>query len=216
MIIYLDKNKSPNIVCDGGNGKSSDVLNDILEGENITIRRDMVNKCITISSSAKIDVIDNFDSTSTTDALSANKGKELYNLIGDVSGIIDLVNREVVWLGTVADKLRYTLNAVNDIQAAIEEKKISITDTTPLKSYGDKIREIRTLDFNKFRPWIIINNTHNGYLIDNIQFSSFEYAGNLCWNYYNMGTTRDSYTRLDIKFCNFEETTVNVVSNTYS
>lgn len=96
MIIYLDKNKSPNIVCDGGNGKSSDVLNDILEGENITIRRDMVNKCITISSSAKIDVIDNFDSTSTTDALSANKGKELYNLIGDVSGIIDLVNREVV------------------------------------------------------------------------------------------------------------------------
>ena len=119
-------------------------------------------------------------------------------------------------MGTVADKLRYTLNAVNDIQAAIEEKKISITDTTPLKSYGDKIREIRTLDFNKFRPWIIINNIHNGYLIDNIKFSSFEYAGNLCWNYYNMGITRDSYTRLDIKFCNFEETTINVVSNTYN
>ncbi len=96
MIIYLDKNKSPNIVCDGGNGKSSDVLNDILEGENITIGRDMVNKCITISSSAKIDIIDNFNSTSTTAALSANKGKELYNLIGDAAGIIDLVNREVV------------------------------------------------------------------------------------------------------------------------
>ena len=49
-------------------------------------------------------------------------------------------------MGTIADKVRYTLNAVNDIQAAIEEKKISITDATPLKSYGDKIREVRTLD----------------------------------------------------------------------
>lgn len=44
MIIYLDKNKSPNIVCDGGNGKSSDVLNDILEGENITINHITSNK----------------------------------------------------------------------------------------------------------------------------------------------------------------------------
>lgn len=52
MIIYLDKNKKPNIVCDGDN-----VLTDILEGENIIIERDLAHKTITISSDAKSDTI---------------------------------------------------------------------------------------------------------------------------------------------------------------
>lgn len=54
MIIYLDKNKKPNVVCDGDN-----VLTDILEGENIIIERDFENKKITISSDARKDIMEN-------------------------------------------------------------------------------------------------------------------------------------------------------------
>lgn len=53
MIIYLDKNKKPNVVCDGDS-----VLTDILEGENIVIERDLENKTITISSDARNDIIE--------------------------------------------------------------------------------------------------------------------------------------------------------------
>ena len=52
MIIYLDKNKKPNVVCDGDS-----VLTDILEGENIVIERDLENKTITISSDARKNIM---------------------------------------------------------------------------------------------------------------------------------------------------------------
>lgn len=53
MIIYLDKNKKPNVVCDGDS-----VLTDILEGENIVIERDLENKTITISSDARKNIME--------------------------------------------------------------------------------------------------------------------------------------------------------------
>ncbi len=53
MIIYLDKNKKPNVVCDGGS-----ILTDILEGENIVIERDLENKTVTISSDARKNIIE--------------------------------------------------------------------------------------------------------------------------------------------------------------
>lgn len=47
-------------------------------------------------------------------------------------------------MGTIFDKLKYLSEAVNDIQAAINEKKIEVDSTVPLEKYGDKIREIQT------------------------------------------------------------------------
>lgn len=43
---------------------------------------------------------------------------------------------------TIAEKLQYTSDAVDDIQAAINEKGVTVGNDTELGLYGDKIREI--------------------------------------------------------------------------
>ena len=47
-------------------------------------------------------------------------------------------------MGTLAEKLTYLSNAVDDIQDAINEKGVTVDDTVALGSYGAKIREIET------------------------------------------------------------------------
>lgn len=44
-------------------------------------------------------------------------------------------------MGTIAQKLQYTVNAVDDIQKALEEKGFDMTDVE-LSRYGDLIRLI--------------------------------------------------------------------------
>ena len=46
-------------------------------------------------------------------------------------------------LETIAEKLQYTSNAVDDIQAAINEKGVDVDNTVGLGYYGAKIREIK-------------------------------------------------------------------------
>ena len=96
MIIYLDKNKKPNVVCDGGS-----ILTDILEGENIVIERDLENKTVTISSDAKNDVFNSIkagenvtithDKTNKTITINSDAKNETMNSIraGDNIVIID-------------------------------------------------------------------------------------------------------------------------------
>ena len=45
-------------------------------------------------------------------------------------------------MGTIADKLQYTLDAVDDIQQALTDKGVSVSDSDALATYGDKIRSI--------------------------------------------------------------------------
>lgn len=45
-------------------------------------------------------------------------------------------------MGTIADKLQYTLDAVDDIQQALADKGVSVSDSDALATYGDKIRSI--------------------------------------------------------------------------
>lgn len=45
-------------------------------------------------------------------------------------------------MGTIVEKLTYLSDAVDDIQSAINEKGVEVSDTLPLGTYGDKIREI--------------------------------------------------------------------------
>lgn len=47
-------------------------------------------------------------------------------------------------MGTLHDKLKYLAEAVNDIQLAINEKKVKVDSKVPLGDYGDKIRAIQT------------------------------------------------------------------------
>jgi len=47
-------------------------------------------------------------------------------------------------MGTIADKLSYLNNAVDDIQQAIIEKGVAVDSSVPLADYGAKIREIET------------------------------------------------------------------------
>lgn len=46
--------------------------------------------------------------------------------------------------GTIWNKLDALLASINDIQLAINEKKVEVDDTVPLRKYGEKIREIET------------------------------------------------------------------------
>lgn len=45
-------------------------------------------------------------------------------------------------MGTIAEKLQYTLDAINDIQRALLDRGISVADTEELATYADKIRAI--------------------------------------------------------------------------
>ena len=45
-------------------------------------------------------------------------------------------------MGTIAEKLLYTANSVDDIQKAINEKGVELQHTTEFKTYADKIRAI--------------------------------------------------------------------------
>lgn len=47
-------------------------------------------------------------------------------------------------MGTIWDKIDNLHASLDDIQLAINEKKIEVDDTVPLRKYGDKIREIVT------------------------------------------------------------------------
>lgn len=45
-------------------------------------------------------------------------------------------------MGTIAEKLAYTANAIDDIQAAIIEQGVEVGANVPLADYGDKVRAI--------------------------------------------------------------------------
>lgn len=49
-------------------------------------------------------------------------------------------------MGTIAEKLQYTLNAINDIQQALIDRGLSVADTDELATYADKIRSIKISD----------------------------------------------------------------------
>lgn len=56
-------------------------------------------------------------------------------------------------MGTISEKLQYTANAVDDIQNALAEKGVEITDTDELATYGDKIRELSNLKvYSRYVP----------------------------------------------------------------
>lgn len=47
-------------------------------------------------------------------------------------------------MGTIAEKLQYTSDAIDDIQAAIISKGVSVSSSDALSTYGNKIRSIPT------------------------------------------------------------------------
>jgi hypothetical protein len=49
-------------------------------------------------------------------------------------------------MGTLAEKLQYTLDAINDIQQALIDRGLSVADTDELATYADKIRSIKISD----------------------------------------------------------------------
>ena len=53
-------------------------------------------------------------------------------------------------MGTIAEKLAYLSDAVDDIQDAINEKGVTVDDTVVLGNYGNKIRAIQSGSGNTF------------------------------------------------------------------
>ncbi len=56
-------------------------------------------------------------------------------------------------MGSIAEKLQYMYNAVEDIQLAINEMGVQTDDETPLGYYGDKIREIANVNGNNIKDF---------------------------------------------------------------
>ena len=79
MIIYLDKNKKPNVVCDGNN-----ILTNILEGDNITIDHNLQNKTITINSDAKNETINSIKAGDNIVIMDDGSGDVTVNTLIDI------------------------------------------------------------------------------------------------------------------------------------
>ena len=75
-------------------------------------------------------------------------------------------------MSTLVEKLEYTKLAVDDIQAAINEKKVQCEDTVPLKEYGDKIRAIKTHQKPTFCPWYDFENVYYGFDENDIKYTT--------------------------------------------
>lgn len=62
-------------------------------------------------------------------------------------------------MGTLADKLAYTKEAVDNIQSAIQEMGVAVDNTVTLAEYPEKIREIEDVrllhNFTKIKPFYI-------------------------------------------------------------
>lgn len=83
-------------------------------------------------------------------------------------------------MGTIADKITYTYEAIEDIRAALRSKGIDITNI-PLKNYGNLIRSLNTSDevISSTIDFVDYNRITNDYYtskaidnIENIQLSS--------------------------------------------
>lgn len=56
-------------------------------------------------------------------------------------------------MGSIAEKLQYMNNAVDDIQLAITENHIECDDTVELGLYGEKIRQIKNSNGNSIKDF---------------------------------------------------------------
>lgn len=63
-------------------------------------------------------------------------------------------------MSRISDKIAYTANAIDDIQAALEERGFDM-DGIALRLYGDIIRSIKTSSYYE-EIAIIINNLNDG------------------------------------------------------
>ena len=59
-------------------------------------------------------------------------------------------------MGSIADKLKYTSDAIDDIQLAINENHVECDNTVELGLYGDKIREIANTNGNNIKDFYSI------------------------------------------------------------
>lgn len=59
-------------------------------------------------------------------------------------------------MGSIAEKLTYTSNAVDDIQLAINQMGVEVDKTIALGYYGDKIREIANANGNNIKDFYSI------------------------------------------------------------
>ena len=79
-------------------------------------------------------------------------------------------------MGTIIQKLEYTLASVDDIQDAINEKGVDCQDTVPLGEYGDKIRQISSYKKITFAPWFDFNIIIYPFDENNIEVVDFDLA----------------------------------------
>lgn len=121
-------------------------------------------------------------------------------------------------MGTLVEKLEYTKLAVDDIQAAINEKKVQCEDTVPLKEYGDKIRAIKTHQKPTFCPWYDLGEVYYGFNEIDIEYiSEFCILDKPTSDNYDFGNTYTALTEDNITYTNeFVTATVTPKSKSYT
>lgn len=121
-------------------------------------------------------------------------------------------------MGTIIDKLTYTKLAVDDIQAAINEKKVQCEDTVPLNEYGDKIRAIKTQQKPTFCPWYDFENVYYGFDETDIEYTNEFYISNKpTSDNYDFGNTYTTLIEDNITYANeFVTATVTPKSKSYT
>ena len=121
-------------------------------------------------------------------------------------------------MGTIIEKLEYTKLAVDDIQAAINEKKVQCEDTVPLKEYGDKIRAIKTHQKPTFCPWYDFENVYYGFDETDIEYTTEFYISNKpTSDNYDFGDTYTTLIEDNITYANeFVTATVTPKSKSYT
>lgn len=122
-------------------------------------------------------------------------------------------------MGTIIEKLEYTKLAVDDIQAAINEKKVQCEDTVPLKEYGNKIRAIKTHQKPTFCPWYDFENVYYGFDENDIEYTT-EFESIPFHEYYDLGNTYRGFDEGDIQYVNkfelIDESKINIKKYTYN
>lgn len=121
-------------------------------------------------------------------------------------------------MSTLVEKLEYTKLAVDDIQAAINEKKVQCEDTVPLKEYGDKIRAIKTHQKPTFCPWYDFENVYYGFDETDITYTNeFCILDKPTSDNYDFGNTYTALTEDNITYTNeFVTATVTPISKNYT
>lgn len=118
-------------------------------------------------------------------------------------------------MGSIAEKLKYMSNAVDDIQLAITENHIECDDTVELGLYGEKIRQIKNSNGNSIKDFYPVEKfiafTKNDLIVKDVKDVTYEsingQVGDVLFDEYYKVTPYTAFSASDIVARTVEDVT---------